>query len=240
MLEYLILGPLEVLRDGEPLPIGGLKQRATLAVLLLSANRIVSVERIADDLYGGAPPPSAVTQVHRRISELRKIVGAETIETRSPGYVLHVERKALDADRFQLSVNDASDALRRGETQFAASLFRQALGPPPSLPITRPRRPRIAARASQRRQRELHVCVADRTRLDVATEERPSAATSCSDLRHAETSRYSNSYSILWPHETTTMRSGRPARATEGDTGGVLPVRLQAAKRRMGTRDAAP
>jgi DNA-binding SARP family transcriptional activator len=94
----------------------------------LSANRVVSAERIADGLCGGAPPPSAVTQVHRQISELRKFIGAQTIETRSPGYVLHVEREALDADRFQLSVNDASEALRRGETQFAARLFRQALG----------------------------------------------------------------------------------------------------------------
>ncbi|HLX20136.1 MAG TPA: transcriptional regulator, partial [Gaiellaceae bacterium] len=73
MLDFRILGPLEVLLDDEPVRLGGLKQRATLAILLLDANRVVPVERLADDLYAGEPPVTAVTQVQRQISELRKL-----------------------------------------------------------------------------------------------------------------------------------------------------------------------
>ena len=72
VLEFRILGPLEVVGDGGPVPLGGPKQRATLAILLLNANRVVSVERLADDLYAGAPPVTAVTQVQRQVSELRQ------------------------------------------------------------------------------------------------------------------------------------------------------------------------
>ena len=72
VLEFRILGPLEVVGDDGPIPLGGPKQRATLAILLLDANRVVSVERLADDLYAGAAPVTAVTQVQRQISELRK------------------------------------------------------------------------------------------------------------------------------------------------------------------------
>src|SRR5213595_3704470 len=88
VLEFRILGPLEVVREHGPLRLGGPKQRATLAILLLNANRVVSVDRLADDLYSGAAPVTAVTQVQRQISELRKTLGADSnIETRSPGYV---------------------------------------------------------------------------------------------------------------------------------------------------------
>lgn len=127
MLEFRILGPLEALRDGEPVRLGGLKQRAALAILLLGANRVVSVERLADDLYAGAPPVTAVTQVQRQVSELRKVLGAETIETRSPGYVLHVEPDALDLDRFERWTHDAALALERGEAAEAVDRLSRAL-----------------------------------------------------------------------------------------------------------------
>lgn len=72
ILQFRVLGPLDVIRDHAPVGLGGPRQRATLAILLLSANRIVSVERLADDLYTGATPVTAVTQVQRQISELRR------------------------------------------------------------------------------------------------------------------------------------------------------------------------
>jgi predicted ATPase/DNA-binding SARP family transcriptional activator len=127
VLEFRILGPLEVLRDGEPLRLGGPKQRATLAILLLGANRVVSVERLADDLYAGAPPATSVTQVQRQVSDLRRILGADTIETRPPGYVLRVDREALDLDRFEGWTRDAIEALGRSEPEVAARLFHRAL-----------------------------------------------------------------------------------------------------------------
>src|SRR6266511_3998929 len=83
MLEFRFLGPLEVLDGGRVVPLGGPKQRATLAILLLHSNHVVSVDRLADDLYAGAPPVTAVTQVQRQISDLRKTLGAgAAIETR--------------------------------------------------------------------------------------------------------------------------------------------------------------
>jgi DNA-binding SARP family transcriptional activator len=127
VLEFRILGPLEVLVDGRPARLGGPKQRAALAILLLDANRVVSVERLADDLYAGAPPVTAVTQVQRQVSELRKVLGADAIETRTPGYVLHVERGALDLMRFEQSAHEAARALERSDAQAALAEIRQGL-----------------------------------------------------------------------------------------------------------------
>jgi DNA-binding SARP family transcriptional activator len=91
VLDFRILGPLEVVGDAGQVRLGGPKQRATLAILLLSANRVVSVDRLADDLYAGAPPVTAVTQVQRQVSELRKALGsASLVETRPPGYAIRI------------------------------------------------------------------------------------------------------------------------------------------------------
>jgi DNA-binding SARP family transcriptional activator len=128
VLEFRILGPLEVLDEDRPVRLGGPKQRAALAILLLNANRVVSVERLADDLYAGAPPVTAVTQVQRQVSELRKLLGAETIETRSPGYVIHVEPGRLDLDRFERSTHDAVQAKERSDAAAAVGLLTEALG----------------------------------------------------------------------------------------------------------------
>jgi DNA-binding SARP family transcriptional activator len=125
VLEFRILGPLEVVGEHGPIRLGGPRQRATLAILLLNANRVVSVDRLADDLYSGAAPVTAVTQVQRQISELRKALGDESIiETRSPGYVIRPESQQLDLRRFERLVDDAG----RATPQQAADLLREALG----------------------------------------------------------------------------------------------------------------
>ena len=77
VIEFGILGPLEAHRAGEQLRLGGRNQRAVLALLLLQAGRVVSIERLAAELYGGDTPVSAVTQVHRQVSELRRLLDAE-------------------------------------------------------------------------------------------------------------------------------------------------------------------
>lgn len=134
MLEFRILGPLEVVGEEGPLPLGGPKQRATLAILLLDANRVVSVERLAEDLYSGAAPVTAVTQVQRQISELRKLLGAATIETRAPGYVIRLAPEQLDLKQFEHRATRASQALTKGDARAAADLYADALelwlGPP--------------------------------------------------------------------------------------------------------------
>ena len=55
-MEFRILGPVEVIKDGQAVAVGGSRERAVLALLLASANRVVSAERLADDLWGGEPP----------------------------------------------------------------------------------------------------------------------------------------------------------------------------------------
>jgi DNA-binding SARP family transcriptional activator len=96
--------------------------------LLLNSNRVVSVDRLADDLYSGAPPVTAVTQVQRQISELRKLLGpAHAVETRPPGYVLRLRPEQLDLQRFESLAGEAARSLDKGEPQRAADLSREAL-----------------------------------------------------------------------------------------------------------------
>jgi DNA-binding SARP family transcriptional activator len=102
VLEFRILGPLEVVDGDAPIRLGGPRQRATLAILLLHVNRVVPVERLADELDAGRPPVTAVTQVQRQVSELRKALGPQsTLETRPPGYVLRVSDEAFDLTQFE-------------------------------------------------------------------------------------------------------------------------------------------
>src|SRR5262249_60899481 len=72
---FHILGPLEVVRSGCVVPLGGRRQRAVLALLLLQANRVVSVDRLAEDVWGGDPPPGSVTTLQSYVVRLRRGVG---------------------------------------------------------------------------------------------------------------------------------------------------------------------
>jgi hypothetical protein len=83
VLEYRLLGPLEVRAGDGPLPLGGVKQRALLALLLLNANRVVARERLIDTLWSEAPE-TAVKLVQLYVSKLRKLLPAGAIATRAP------------------------------------------------------------------------------------------------------------------------------------------------------------
>ena len=91
-MEFGILGPVEARRDGRELPLGGPKQRALLAILLLNANEVVSRDRLIDGLWGERPPPTAVHTLDNYISRLRKTLGDGRLSRRAPGYVLQLER----------------------------------------------------------------------------------------------------------------------------------------------------
>ncbi len=129
-VDFRILGPLEVATNAETARLGGRKQRGVLALLLLRANEVVPVERLADELYGGRPPPTAAAQVRDHVSQLRKLLGAEAgslLETRSPGYVLHVDDAQLDAARFEHLLEAATADLAGAEDARAAARLREAL-----------------------------------------------------------------------------------------------------------------
>ena len=106
-MEFLLLGPLEVLAGRERIPLGGPRQRAVLADLLLHAGSIVSMDTLIDDLWGPEPPVTAEAVVQNAVSRLRKAMGRETIETSPPGYVLSVDSGAIDARRFERLARDS-------------------------------------------------------------------------------------------------------------------------------------
>src|SRR4051794_10292461 len=122
--EFRILGPLEVVADdGEPLPLGGQKQRAVLALLLLRANRVVPTDFLIDALWGENPPRTATTSLQNSISALRKIVGPEAVLTRPPGYSLIVSPEAFDLARFE----QLAAAARSLDAEERAEQLREAL-----------------------------------------------------------------------------------------------------------------
>jgi DNA-binding SARP family transcriptional activator len=140
-MDFRILGPLEVLDEGRPLSLGGSKQRALLALLLLHANETLSTDRLIDGLWGERPPATAAKTVQVHISRLRKgLAGAEggdpagLVATREHGYELRLDRECLDAHRFERLVAQGRTELAAGRPGRAASALEEALslwrGPP--------------------------------------------------------------------------------------------------------------
>ena len=122
-MEFRILGPLQVLEEGRALPLGGAKQRALLALLLLDPNRVVSRDRLIDELWGAAPPATAQTALQVYVSQLRKALGRDLILTQPPGYLIRVGDGELDLHRFEWLVA----AARAEEPAEAVRLLREGL-----------------------------------------------------------------------------------------------------------------
>ena len=88
-MRFGILGPFEVADDeGRELALGGRKQRAVLAILLLHAGEVVSSDRLIDELWGERAPATAAKTLQVYVSKLRKALGDGVLVTRSGGYVL--------------------------------------------------------------------------------------------------------------------------------------------------------
>jgi DNA-binding SARP family transcriptional activator len=122
-MEFRILGPLEVVEDGRPIALGGPKQRALLALLLLTPNRPVSVDRLVDVLWSGEPP-TASNALQYHVSRLRKTLGdGAAIVTQEPGYLIHVDPDQLDLLRFERLVMEAEGV----DADRAARLLGDAL-----------------------------------------------------------------------------------------------------------------
>jgi DNA-binding SARP family transcriptional activator len=124
VLEFRILGPLEVLKDGVSVPLAGQKQRALLALLLVRANDVVPTDRLVEQLWGDDAPRTASTSLQNFVSQLRKALGPEALETRAPGYRVQVDPEQLDLSRFDRLVRRAREA----EAADRARLLEQALG----------------------------------------------------------------------------------------------------------------
>ena len=109
MIQFCVLGPFEVLLDGKSVDLGPRKQRAVLAALTIEANRVVSLDRLIDELWGEEPPAQAIGTLQAYVSNLRRVLEPnrtpreppKVLVTQSPGYVLRVPEGALDSTRFE-------------------------------------------------------------------------------------------------------------------------------------------
>ena len=149
-----MLGPLEAVNDGRPIPLPAAKPRALLGTLLLSSNRVVSVARLIDDLWGEEPPETATKALQGYVSQLRKALGADRLQTQAPGYSLRVEDGELDLDRFERQVGEGRELLAAGDAKNAAKRLDEALalwGGHPSRSLRPSRSPARPGRGSRRR-----------------------------------------------------------------------------------------
>ncbi|MEA2393299.1 MAG: eukaryotic-like serine/threonine-protein kinase [Solirubrobacteraceae bacterium] len=129
-MDFRLLGPLEVAEHNRSVVLGGVKQRALLAVLLLHANDVVSTEQLVDDVWGESPPATVAKSIQVYVSRLRKQLGEGRLVTRAPGYLLRVDPSELDVACFERLAAEAEDA----QPKVAGEKLRRALalwrGPP--------------------------------------------------------------------------------------------------------------
>ena len=133
-VEFRILGPFEVVERGCRLELGGARQQALPAVLVVHRREAVSIDVLIDALWGESPPPTAAKTIHVYISRLRKALGDGVLETRGRAYRLALAPDQVDVDRFEALVAEGHAALEADEPGRAVELIGRALalwrGPP--------------------------------------------------------------------------------------------------------------
>ena len=127
-IEFRLLGPIEAARNGGNLPLGGPRQRALLALLLLEPGARVSADRLVEELWRSEPPPGAAGTLRSYVSRLRRTIGSDAPVTASgSGYAIHVTPDRIDAVRFQQLIDEGRAALSRGAVARAAERLGEAL-----------------------------------------------------------------------------------------------------------------
>jgi YVTN family beta-propeller protein len=127
LVEFWILGPLQVVADGRPVVVGAPKVRALLAVLLLHRGEVISTDGLIEALWGERASPTAAKTVQVYVSNLRKTLGNGLLVTQARGYVLQAGPGQLDVDRFEALVEQGRQALERGDALTGATVLREAL-----------------------------------------------------------------------------------------------------------------
>ena len=123
--EFRVLGPVEAWQDDRPVRLGGRRQRALLALLLLEPGRPVSVDTLTEELWVGTPPPGAAKSLRVYVSRLRAALADGTVVARPPGYALGVDADRIDATRFEGSSEKAatrSGAVRQASRRNGSAL----------------------------------------------------------------------------------------------------------------------
>jgi DNA-binding SARP family transcriptional activator len=130
-VEFRVLGPVEVLGEARPLPLGGPKERALLCALLLRVNRVVTTDQLVEELWSGRPTATAASAIRVYVSRLRRALVAEgsdpsVLQARAAGYVLTLEPETIDSHRFEQLVSAARAVLDLAPAD-AARAFREAV-----------------------------------------------------------------------------------------------------------------
>src|SRR5688572_14502681 len=127
MMRYRVLGPLEVLDDaGERVDVGGRQPRLLLAVLLVAGGRRVTVDALADAIWGEDPPASATGTVQSYVSRLRRRLGAEQLTWDEAGYQLDVAAEQVDSRRFEALAEEGRALLAAGRPEEARAALQEA------------------------------------------------------------------------------------------------------------------
>jgi DNA-binding SARP family transcriptional activator len=130
-LDIRLLGPLEIRYRGADVPIRAARVRRLLGLLLLHRGRVVSVDRLVDEIWEHEPPDSALAALRVHVSRLRKMLATAGLEnllvTRPTGYLLDVPEASVDADRFEALIAEARAAVADGDPKAAVARFRRAL-----------------------------------------------------------------------------------------------------------------
>jgi DNA-binding SARP family transcriptional activator len=135
MMRFCILGPLEVIREGSRLSLGGNKQRSVLALLLLNANRVVSTDHLVEEVWAQHPFDTAVRGLQVYISNLRRLLeperapgsGTQILVTRRPGYSILASASELDLLHFEELVSKSRASLAAHELETASVELHRAL-----------------------------------------------------------------------------------------------------------------
>jgi len=127
-LEVRLLGPVGATRCGREIALGGPKQRAVLALLLLEKGRAVPTERLVEDVWRGEPPSGAAKTLRSYVSRLRGLLEPEVqVAARGGGYVLTVDSGRVDIDQFERLAAAGHAALGNADPAAATSRFAEAL-----------------------------------------------------------------------------------------------------------------
>jgi DNA-binding SARP family transcriptional activator len=167
-MDFRILGPLEVARDGAPLVLGAVQQRALLAVLVLHCGEVVSTDRLIDELWGERAPAAAAKTVQVYVSHLRKALGAGVIVTQGRGYRLAAAPGQIDAVRFEALAGEGRRALASGDAARAKERLCAALGLWRGEPLAEFTYERFAQSDIARLQEARLAAVEDRIEADLA------------------------------------------------------------------------
>ena len=133
-VEFKVLGPIEAWGSGK-LDLGSRMPRSVLALLIMHAGRVVSLDRFIDHLWGDEPPGTATAALQVYIFQLRRVLepdrprrrSPQVLVTRPPGYLLNIEGTAVDAVRFENFVTQGREELAAGRADRASDAIRMGL-----------------------------------------------------------------------------------------------------------------